>query len=119
MANNWIGRHNKINGTGFYRVTKQKSKGTKKGYRYFYRMQKDLIKIVIANVDLLKLKEKVLQNGLYWVIEDKEKALQTCINENVNPMVLNSSIDPKYTKYNFSFEDYIKFKEIKEGGKSE
>lgn len=55
------------NSTGFFRVYKRKQKDCTQGFRWVYQYPNELGKISqISSVDLNKLKEKVLNNGLEW-----------------------------------------------------
>ena len=65
------------NTTGFYRVSKQKDNGCKQGFIWLYIYQNKNI----SSVNLLKLKEKVEDQGLPWEVVDKEKA-QKSLEEN-------------------------------------
>lgn len=77
-------KHNKRiskarNSTGFFRVVKINSKGYKRGFiwSYLYYKEGNKRQTSISSVNLLKLKEKVIKNGLEWLIIDEEKAKKT------------------------------------------
>ena len=71
--------------TGILRVCKDKQKNCKQGFIWCYQYKESRNKnIKIVSVNLLKLKEKVLEKGLNWVIVDKEKAKMTCERYNYN-----------------------------------
>ena len=101
---------NTLNNTGFYRVSIHKDPKIKKGYRFFYSINNEVLKVNIAKANLLDLKEAVINNNLQWFIIDKNKAMQTCINENINPLNLNSNVNPKYINYKFDFKDMREYK---------
>lgn len=55
-----------MNSTGYYRVTKVKSKTTKQGFLYAYQYYDNNKRKQIRAVNLDKLKEKVIAKGLTW-----------------------------------------------------
>lgn len=59
--------------TGIYRVSKHKNKNVKQGFvwRYIYRVNGKVKEIV--SIDIEKLKQKVLDKGLDWIIFDESK----------------------------------------------
>ena len=116
MSHNWIGKQNKKYDLGFYRVSIQKDKNMKHGFRFKYKTDTELLKVNITSKSLLGLKEKVVSNNLYWGILDREKALKTCIKYNVIPTLLNSNVNSKYVKNEFTFVDYVEYKK-QSGGK--
>lgn len=97
----------KQNTTGLFRVSKVKNYNSKKPYRFAYQMQNEFFKCEIKSKDILKLKEKVTLAGLPWGITDKDLAIITANEEGINPIDLNSNLDPKYVKIknNFTFEE--------------
>ena len=70
--------------TGLFRVNKVKTKGMKKGYRYAYQMNNELVKVDIRRKNIMDLKKEVLERGLLWGITDLEKAKQTAIENETN-----------------------------------
>lgn len=55
------------NTSGYFRVSKQKCKTCKKGFRWRYSyIDKDKKRKDITSVDINKLKEKVISNNLIW-----------------------------------------------------
>lgn len=66
--------------TGFFRVYPKKNKIYKQGFQWCYHYYKDGEKkqTHITSVDLLKLKQKVLEKGLEWFIVNEEIAKQVC-----------------------------------------
>lgn len=54
------------NTTGYFRVSKSKSKSCKQGFIWKYSYMENKNHKAIINVDLNKLKEKVLAKGLEW-----------------------------------------------------
>ena len=60
--------------TGFFRVGKSKDETCLKGFRYVYRYYQDGKRKELSSVDILRLKEKVIKNGLEWVIVNEDKA---------------------------------------------
>lgn len=102
---------NSQNNTGFYRVSKRKEKNNK--FRFVYSINNEVLKVNITSTNLYKLKEKVIKNNLQWFIIDKKKAFKTCINENINPLVLNSNVNPHYINYKFNYNDVIAFETLK------
>ena len=66
--------------TGFFRVYPMKNKTYKQGFTWCYHYYKDGEKrqTHISSVDLLKLKQKVLEKGLEWFIVNETIAKQVC-----------------------------------------
>ena len=96
-----------IPSTGLYHVSKIKNyQGKKHSHRYVYRIKNELFDVGIYAVDILKLKQRVIEAGFVWAIVDKDLALETANEAGVNPMDLNSNINPKYIKTNFSPEEF-------------
>lgn len=61
--------------TGIYRVYKSKTTNVKQGFVYNYSYyDENKHRRTLSSVNLLKLKEKVVEKGLPWIIIDKEKA---------------------------------------------
>ncbi len=54
------------NTTGYFRVSKKKSKDVKTGYRYDYSYYENNKRKHITSVDMKKLEQKVKQKGLKW-----------------------------------------------------
>lgn len=54
------------NTTGYFRVSKKKSKYVKSGYRYDYSYYENSKRKHITSVDLKKLEQKVKEKGLEW-----------------------------------------------------
>ena len=68
------------NTTGFFRVHIHKCEQCEQGFRYFYQYRKDNKPKTITSINLLKLKNKVISEGLPWKITDEEKAKKTMQN---------------------------------------
>ena len=67
--------------TGIFRVYKQKAKSCKQGFTWKYQYRGEDGKITkFESVDLLKLKQKVLENGFEWEILDIN-VLKFCCEE--------------------------------------
>lgn len=66
--------------TGFFRVIKRNSKRYPQGFLWCYVYYKEAGKsqTFITSLDLLRLKQKILDKGLEWEVISKEKALETC-----------------------------------------
>ena len=60
--------------TGLYRVSKSKRKDTKQGYLWEYTAYVDGKRKKYASTNLNKLYEKIIANGLDWIIVDEDKA---------------------------------------------
>ena len=91
--------------TGLYHVTKVKNYTGNKPYRYAYQMRNEICAVDIRSVDILTLKKRVIEAGFIWAITDKDLAIITANEEHINPMDLNSNIDPKYFKDKM-FQDF-------------
>ena len=68
------------NTSGFFRVTKRNDKCCKQGFLWVYQYYEEKRKCqkAIRSVNLLKLKQKVLDNDLEWLIIDEDNAKATC-----------------------------------------
>ena len=68
------------NTTGFFRVTQRNDKCCKQGFMWTYQYYEEKRKgqKAITSVDLLILKQKVLDKGLEWLIIDEDNAKVTC-----------------------------------------
>lgn len=65
----------KCGSSGIYRVTKTKAQGYKLGFKWVYQYFDENGKHVqISSIDIHKLKQKVLDRGLAWVVLDEGKA---------------------------------------------
>ena len=63
---------------GFYRVTHKKDSTCKQGFLWVYQYYQDDKRKKYYSTTLNGLKQKVMENGLEWVILDEEKASTTC-----------------------------------------
>ena len=71
------------NKTGFYRVGKYNQRKLKQGFDWKYQYINENGKSrVISSINLVTLKEKVLEKGLEWEIIDLEKAKKTLMTYN-------------------------------------
>ena len=68
------------NTTGFFRVTQRNHKSCKQGFMWTYQYydEKRTAQKSIGSVNLLKLKQKVLDKGLEWLIINEDNARATC-----------------------------------------
>jgi len=73
-----INRSKADNSTGFLRVYIKPAKTTKQGFIWCYQYQEGNKRKNWTSVDLLKLKEKILLNGLEWLVIDETNAQKTC-----------------------------------------
>lgn len=73
-----INRSKADNSTGFLRVYIKPAKTTKQGFSWCYQYQEGNKRKNWTSVDLLKLKEKILLNGLEWLVIDETNAQKTC-----------------------------------------
>ena len=64
------------NASGCFRVSKQVNKEVNQGYFWKYRYMENGKRKSLSSVDLNKLKEKVLDNGLEWKVLNDELAEQ-------------------------------------------
>lgn len=67
----------KRNSTGFYNVYKKKDNSCKQGFIWRYQVRLENKIISVNSVDLVQLKQKVLNKNLVWEIVDIEKAKAT------------------------------------------
>lgn len=67
--------------TGFFRVYPKKNKVYKQGFQwcYHYYEKGEKRQTHITSVDLLKLKQKVIKQGLEWFIVNEDIAKQVCV----------------------------------------
>ena len=66
------------NNTGFFRVTLRPCETCKHGFRWRYVYWENGKQRYVSSVNLNKLKSKVLEKDLEWIIIDKNKAKQVC-----------------------------------------
>lgn len=52
------------NNSGFFRVSKIKAK-TRKGYRFKYAIYNEYLKVSLAKINLLDLKDMIVENNLH------------------------------------------------------
>ena len=69
-----VARGKKLNKTGIFRVFIKKNKSCKQGWNYCYNYTENGKRKEINSIDIHKLKQKVLDKGLDWIILDNEKA---------------------------------------------
>ena len=62
------------NNSGIFRVGKNKNKTFKQGYTWRYVWKENGKSNTIVSADINKLKEKVVERGLDWIILDEDKA---------------------------------------------
>lgn len=63
---------------GFYRVTQIKGPKYTNGFIWVYQYQKDYKRKKFYSTTLKGLKQKVIENGLEWLMIDEDKARATC-----------------------------------------
>ncbi|MBQ6220073.1 MAG: GIY-YIG nuclease family protein [Methanobrevibacter sp.] len=75
--------HGPYSSTGFLRVSKEYGNSFKKGYRWCYQYRDEVSKKnrKVSSVDLMKLKEKVINQGLDWLVTDDDLAKKTLDEE--------------------------------------
>lgn len=68
------------NSTGFFRVTQRNDNSCKQGFMWTYQYYEEKRKAqkAIRSVNLLKLKQKVIERGFDWIIIDETNAKSTC-----------------------------------------
>ena len=66
--------------TGIFRLSKENHAETRNGIVWRYKWRKNGKQHRFTSVRLMKLKQKVLENGLEWIIMDKTK-YRKCIKE--------------------------------------
>ena len=88
------------NKTGFFRVYKTKRDDAHQGFTWAYGyFDENNKRKVIRSVDLLSLKDKVVENGLEWAVIDEEKAKisfeenKLNIKETEEYLILNRKMD--------------------------
>ena len=70
-------KHFKWSYTGFYRVKKRSYDEILQGFLWTYRYKKNYKQTELSSINLLDLKQKVLDNGLEWKIIDENKAKES------------------------------------------
>lgn len=87
-----IKRSKKLNKTGFFRVYIATNKSCKQGWDYCYNYTENGKRKEIHSVSIIKLKQRVLDKGLDWIVLDEEKAKKTLegIAEEVANNIINS-----------------------------
>ena len=76
------------NTTGFFRVNKHFKKDCAQGFYWEYQYYDENKYKSFCSVNLLKLKQKVIQNGLEWLVLDLDNALKTIEENNLELEVL-------------------------------
>lgn len=66
------------NKSGFFRVYKTNEPKVSQGFSWRYEYPLNGKSKSLISVDLLKLKEKVISNGLEWIVVNEENAIKTC-----------------------------------------
>lgn len=60
------------NKTGIYRVFKSKDNASKQGFYWTFKQEIDGKGFMFSSYNLLKLKQKVINNGFEWIVVDKK-----------------------------------------------
>jgi hypothetical protein len=71
-------RHNVL---GLFRVSKVVCTQCNSNYRYYYNYQNNGKKIGFTSINLLKLKNKVIENGFEWCVVNEDRARVTAESE--------------------------------------
>ena len=74
-------KKSKLSSTGFFNVKRLRSNKYIQGFCYIYRLDS---KKQISSVDILKLKDKVINAGGDWYIYDRQKALDLANYHNID-----------------------------------
>jgi len=89
-------KRNKMNNKlGIFRVIKHKHKTTKQGFNYVYTYTENGKSRELHSIDICKLKEKVIERGLEWIIVDEEKVKKT-FDEKTADKIINSISNDTY-----------------------
>ena len=107
------------NSTGFYKVYRAKDNSCKNGfiYKYQYYDENNNRKGIYSS-DILKLKEKVIENNLKWEVINKELSEQTIkesINKNKNNKIHDThfyNVKKYYHKDKHCFMYHYKYEDI-------
>lgn len=91
-----LSKKRKKNTTGFFRVHKRFKKEVKQGFTWTYQHYGNNGYTLISNIDLMKLKEKVIAKGFIWEIIDENNAKQS-LKENAQNIQQNKKIDNRNT----------------------
>lgn len=86
-----------MSNTGLYRVNRIKSKNVKKGYRFAYQLTNELLHADIRRMDLLDLKQEVMNRGLLWGIVEMDNAIATANEEAIDVRELEGRYGEKMT----------------------
>ena len=65
------------NALGIYRVSKVNCNECNNGFRFRYSCLSNDTRLQISSVDIIKLKDKVIEKGLEWLVVNEEKAENT------------------------------------------
>lgn len=77
-------KRSKLSSTGFYNVKRLRSDIYRQGFCYIYRYTKDGKHRQFSSVDIMKLKNKVIDANKEWYIYDKRKALDLANYHNID-----------------------------------
>jgi hypothetical protein len=80
------------NTSGFFRVCKRNDKSCKQGFLWVYQYYDEKRKgqKSLRSVNLLKLKQKVLDNGFEWLIINEDNARATCDEFGYDYSIINT-----------------------------
>lgn len=81
-------KKSKLSSTGFLNVKKLESNMYQQGFCYTYTYYKDGKRKQLSSVDILKLRNKVINAGEEWKIFDKQKALDLANYHNIDIQAL-------------------------------
>lgn len=81
-------KKSKLSSTGFFNVKRLESNIYKQGFCYVYTYYKNDKRKQLSSVDILKLKNRVINAGEEWKVFDKQKALDLANYHNIDIQAL-------------------------------
>jgi len=93
-----INRAKSMNKIGLFRVFKAQNKSCKQGFDYCYNYVENGKRKELHSVNILKLKRRVIEKGLDWIVIDENKVMDEFGIEMAN-RILDTISDDSYDQY--------------------
>lgn len=93
-----INRAKSMNKIGLFRVFKAQNKSCKQGFDYCYNYVENGKRKELHSVNILKLRRKVIERGLDWIVIDENKVMDEFGIEMTN-RILDTISDDSYDQY--------------------
>lgn len=90
-----LNRSKTVNKIGLFRVFKAPNKSCKKGFDYCYNYTENNKRKEIHSVDILKLRKRVIEKGLPWIVVDVNK-VKAEFGDNLADRILSAISEDSY-----------------------